>query len=1165
MRLTRILSHKYLSLSAITTAIFFTVGLGNNPVLGQYVASTVRPEQSIPPKQEADKAKMSLQQALSMLTEKYNVQFGYKTELVQNLFTEDKTFINEASVEVALAKLLKPFDLRFKRINNKNYVIKGKREPTASGTLEQQPISPSTDPATVPPSARKDAEESASALSPANLGDIITGRVVDANGKGIPNVSVTIKGTNLGATTDNNGGFSVNVENEASVLVFSSVGFVSQEVKLEGNKILSVVMVSTNTALGEVVVVGYNTQRRKDLTGSVASVKSKDIVNLPAASLSTALQGRIPGAYISQVDGDPTSGASVVIRGPLSINGGDPLYVVDGVPFQGTGFNFNNQDIESIDVLKDASAAAVYGYRAAGGVILIRTKKGSSGKIKVGVNSSVGVRKVFNLPSTLRRDDYIAAKKAFGFNVVDLYGPENGWSALPNTNWFEEVYRPALEQNHTIFLSGGSEKSTFYMSGNFARIEGTRIGNVVNRYTFRVNSDHKLGKRVKLGQTLFSSFTKEDPNSATNQGELSYRNTPVMLVYDSTNPFGGWGKTPKGFQGGNDVQSALGNYTRNENYEVLLTVNLDVEIMKGLVFKTVAGTSLAGSNNFYNNFLADVGIGQVIPDFGKSMSKAQSFILTYTLNYNKTFGVHAISALAGYEARRSNFSDLTGRNQNPLVPLPPSFDLVQTVTTATVSGRNVDVYDRVLSQFGRVEYSYDNKYLLTGTIRRDGVASKFGPNNRYGVFPGASVGWKLSEERFMRSIKDISSLKFRAGYGVLGNSVGGDFLYSAAFGTGFTADLGSGRRNSVNISNRLPNPDIRWESVATTNIGLDIGLFNEKLGINLDYYNRQTKDMIYNLGISPSSGLGGSVQANVGEMRNRGFEFNIDYRDKIGKEFNFSIGFNGAINKNELISLDPKLGKSSLTNGGLTEPSDYAETSRSEKGRELGNFYGYSVIGIYQTNATAPEKRPTINGGYIPVAGDLIYRDLNNDGVINADDRTYIGSPWPKLNYGINLRASWKGFDINAFLNGVSGISIYNGFETFQHTFFSDYTTGQGIFETSGFNGNGVTGKPRVGTLEDYDKNLNWSSVNSYHVQNAAYFRMRNLQIGYSLPAVMLNRMKLTSLRLFVMGDNLFTITKYKGPNPDLGSGSFLDRGIDNANQRYPVSRIFSFGINAEF
>ena len=441
--------------------------------------------------------------------------------------------------------------------------------------------------------------------------------------------------------------------------------------------------------------------------------------------------------------------------------------------------------------------------------------------------------------------------------------------------------------------------------------------------------------------------------------------------------------------------------------------------------------------------------------------------------------------MAGYETRKSDFSRLQGDNFGPIVPLPQDFSLAQTSATASVSGGNSNVEDRVLSQFGRLEYNFNSKYLLTASIRRDGLASKFGPNNRYGVFPGISAGWRISEEKFMEKVRQVSSLKLRGGYGLLGNSVGRDFIYSAAYGLGYSMDYNGGRLNSVNIINRLPNPDIKWESVATTNIGLDVGLLNEKLMINFDYYDRRTKDMITAVGIASSAGLGTDVPANVGQMNNKGFEFNIEYRGNIRKDFSYSVGFNGAHNKNRLITINPDLGKLFLITGG--------GINRSEPGRELSNYFGYKVLGIYPDNASGA-KGPTI-GLYRPVAGDLIYADLDSNGVINANDRAYIGSPWPKLTYGLNLKFGFKNFDLTAFFNGVAGANLYNAFESFQHIFIGDFNTSPMIFETSGFAGNNVTSKPRIGTITDYDRNQNWSSVNSYHIQKSAYLRLRTCTI----------------------------------------------------------------------
>jgi TonB-linked SusC/RagA family outer membrane protein len=1112
---------------------------------------------------------LGLTDLLARLKESHKVFFLYDQEKLQGKQVKvDPTQLKD--VEKTLGRVLPPLKLHYKKLNDKNFLIL---------TTDQEPTPGSSG---VTPGESGDARTPTGDLTllasqgPGLLTMVpdrrVSGRVSSSeNGEGLPGVSVRVKNSTAGTVTNNNGEFSLSVPDNANVLVFSSVGFITQEVPIDGLSVLDVKLAVDQKNLDEVVVVGYGTQRRKDLTGAVASVKGSDIKNLPATDINTALQGRVPGAFVTANDGAPGASAKIYIRGPVSINGGDPLYVVDGVPFVGTGYNFNIQDIESIEVLKDASAAAIYGAKAAAGVILITTKRGKAGQLHVSFNANYGVRNVFNLPQTLRRDSYIQAKKAFGFDVNDLYGDATRQSQLPDTDWFRETYRQGKEQNYTVSMAGGGDKSTFYISTNYNKIDGTHIGNWIERYTLRINSDHKITKRLKFSETLYGKYGNDTPNAATGQGNLSFRNTPVMPVYDPTNPLGGWGRAPKGFQGGNDVQAAIGSYRRNKNFEINLAGTLDYELLDGLHLRGTLGTSLFSTDNYYYDYKADIGTTVNREDFNKYYEKSQAYIGTYTLNYDRTFGLHTVKALLGYEARKRDYGNLFYSNFNPLTPRPSSSDLVQSVTNATGTFYQDNVYDRILSQFARFEYSYAGKYLLTANVRRDGYGSKFGPTHKFGVFPGLSAGWVISSEDFMKTLPAVSFLKLRAGYGVLGNSVVRDFAYATSYTQGYSYDFtvggGTNKQNSIGLASQLPNPDIQWESVATANVGLDGALWQNKLTFNLDYYSRQTRKMIYNVPIAPSAGMGGDVPANIGQMSNKGMELYLEYRNKVG-DFSYTVGLNGAFNRNKLISLNPDLGKLTVTSGYLNEFYGSQQPNRSEPGLPLGQFYGYQTDGIYATNAASGEARPKV-GDYVPKVGDLRYVDQNGDGVINADDKVYIGNPWPKFTYGTTLGAGYKGFDLRAFFSGVQGNQIYNAFESFEHMFFSDYTTTSKIYETSFFNGNGLTDKPRVGTITDVDltNNGNWAYVSSYHVQNGSYLRMRNLQLGYTVPPSVLSKLRMSSLRVFVMGDNLFTITKYKGINPEIAplDGNILQQGIDMANGRYPMSRLVSLGLNAEF
>lgn len=1110
-------------------------------------------------------ATVSLTELLNRLKETHHVFFLYDQEKLQGKQVRVDR-IQSKDVEKTLNRVLPPLKLHYKKLNAKNYLILSSDQDEKPGS-SAVPVEPASNEfATAPesPSLLASQEPALMNLAPERR---ITGRVSSGeDGAGIPGVSVRVKNTALGTVTNETGNFSLTAPDDATTLVFSSVGYLTQEVSIVGVSNVNVTLAVDQVNLQEQIVIGYGTVRKRDLTGAVASVKGEDLKNLPVNDLNTALQGRVPGAFISQTSGAPGAQSQIVIRGPVSINGGEPLYVVDGIPFTGTGYSFNIQDIESVEVLKDAAAAAIYGAKAAGGVILITTKKGKSGQMRVSFNANYGVRNVFNLPQTLRRDDYIRAKQAFGFDVVDLYGPQSGWSSLPDTDWFGEVFRQGKEQNYTVALSGGGEKSRFYASANYNQVDGTRIGNWLNRYTFRINSEHQISKKLKFSEVLYAKYGKEDPYTTTNQGDLSFRNTPLMKVYDPTNPIGGWGKSPRGFQGGHDVYSAIGNYQRNEGYETNLAVTLDYEVLRGLNLRATLGTGLAGSTSYNRNFRADIGTAITNDEFSKGIGKSQAYIATYTATYDRTFGQHHLKALAGYEARRSDGTGLDFYNRDPLVRFPFSSNLVKNVNTAVVNYGEQNYVDRILSQFGRVEYAYADKYLLTVNVRRDGWGEKFGPNRKFGVFPGVSLGWKISDEAFMKELPFISFLKLRASYGLLGNRPNQNFAFFTNYQVGYSADFGTGRQSAITLANKVPNPDIQWESVATTNFGVDGAVLNNRLNFNLDVYSRQTRKMLYDVGLAPSAGLGGSVPSNIGQMSNRGVELYVEWREKRG-DFTYSVGLNGAHNANKLVSLNPELGRQTLSDGFIGQNS-YPQgrfVSRSEPGLPLGQFFGYQVTGIYPANAASGEVRPKV-GDYTPRAGDLIYVDQNGDGKINDDDRTYIGNPWPKLTYGLNLTLGYRGFDVRAFFNGVAGNQIYNVFESFEHMFYSDYTTTAKIFETSGFNGNGVTDKPRVGTLTEPDQNQNgnWAAISSYHVQNGSYLRLRNLQVGYTLPGVLTSKLKMGSLRVFAMGDNLLTFTKYKGINPEIG-GDIRSLGIDNADYRYPVSRLLSLGINAEF
>ena len=829
------------------------------------------------------------------------------------------------------------------------------------------------------------------------------------------------------------------------------------------------------------------------------------------------------------------------------------------MPFFGTDFTFNVQDIESMEVIKDASAAAIYGTQASGGVILITTKKGSTGaKMTAGMNVNVGVRSVFNLPELLNKEEYRRAKIATGV-------PESAFDNLDypdaDTDWFDELYDPAIEQNYTAYLSGGSDRSSFYTSFNYRNVEGIRIGNDIERYTFRINSEHKLNDRLKIGQTLLGGVELLDPPSPPNSGPMSFRSTPLVPVYDPTNPIGGWGRDTEDTRA-NGVGEEFSSVRENETYTVNASVFLEWEIIKGLRFRANGGINYEAINNYFFDRAFDFGdVVRAEESFGNESNYRRQLLANYTLSYDRTFGAHQLGAVVGYEARKDKLGDIRGSFINPLEDGALDSDLSASPVPEELSFTGRDNF-RILSQFGRINYSYEGKYLAQFNIRRDGVSSVFGPENQYGVFPSMSVGWRITEEDFM-NVAAVSNLKLRASYGELGNYQGiEEFLFEESFGAGFVYDFGGGLRQGISGTNRLPNRDIQWETVSTLNVGLDVGLLENKLTLSLDWYKRTTQDMLYQVPLASSAGLGESVLLNVGEMENTGFEFLAEYRQRIG-EFNFSVGVNGAFNTNELINLAPDIEDQQIIDGFInTETYNGIQPQISVPGEPLGQFYGYIVDGIYQQD---DPDGPTVDGA-TPVAGDLIYRDLDDNGVINSEDREIIGSPWPALTYGITMNAGWKGLDISLFFTGVHNADIYNGTASFEHMFFNGsgtlagYNTTSAIFETSGFDGNGVTNKPRA-TLR------NWGQVSDFHVEDGSFLRLKNLQVGYTFPPGVLEKLKMNSARIFFMTDNLFTITGYEGVDPEipLSGDSVRERGIDRSTYRYPLSRLFSLGLNIEF
>jgi TonB-linked SusC/RagA family outer membrane protein len=1011
---------------------------------------------------------------------------------------------------------------------------------------------------------------------------VVKGKVFSA-GDNAPLVGATVvqKGTTNGTITDANGEYTITLPDQNSVLVFSFVGYITQEVAVGGRNVIDVSLVQDIIGLDELIVIGYGYQKKSDLTGSVASVKGEEIQNLSANSINQLLQGRVSGVYVAQSEGKPGDGADIIIRGAGSINGVAPLYIIDGI--RGPSDNaLNVRDIESIEILKDASAAAIYGAEAAHGVVLITTKKGKQGKAVVNFNASYGNRKPIGLPDMLQTKDYITKKREAWLNddpgrVIDpSFVPTN--PAWPNTDWKDIMFGgKGAEQNYDFSVSGGSEKMTYYISSNYKREDGIMVDNWFERYAGRVNTEFKVSDKVRVGENLMVSKRKINPNDDDGRDLLKiFRAVPTMEVYDPSNPYGGWGKTPIYFQGGNPLGFALQRHQITNIFGVNGSAYVEIEPFANLKVRGTVGFDL-GSND-YNRFEEAYDYGAIANPTARLMKDFRNFE-TYTgvltVSYDKSFGKHDLGLLAGYEALKGDDRGFfASRSGFPPLSGVESFDLGISSDFQVSGGPG---YNRILSQFGRLNYSYAGKYLLQANIRRDGN-HKFGPENKWGIFPSFSAGWKLSEEDFLSGVAAISNLKLRASYGTLGSDAAiPPYLYSTTYTSRkihyFYTQNGSDRDGGYSAYN-MPNNAIKWESMQITNLGIDFGLFQNKLSGSVEYYIKNTKDMIFNVEVPLASGIGvindnpGSIPTNIGKMRNSGWDFGLLYQNRFGG-LSLNIGANASFNTNEITKLYKE---NSVLNDGGAEYMD-GSICRTEVGQPMGYFYGYIVEGIFQTQVEVDAANALgAAGPYQEAAtapGDFKYKDIASfdangkrimqpDGKIDEADKTFIGNPWPKMIYGLNLNAEYKGIDMTLFFQGVSGVDIYHATKCAERGFKGDWNSTTDIFDA--WSADKPTQHPRL-TANDPNGNLRKHS--SYFVEDGSYLKLRTLQIGYTLPSSVTSRLFVSKLRIYFNAQNLFTLTKYTGMDPELGGG-VRTRGIEGMDL-YPKTRLMSFGVDVTF
>lgn len=980
----------------------------------------------------------------------------------------------------------------------------------------------------------------------------VTGRVTDSTGNPVTGASVRVKGSNAGTSTDANGAFSLTVPDSA-VLVISSVGYITQEVPVNGQAVINVTLQSANTQLEQVVVVGYGTQRKRDLTGAVASVKGSDLAKQPVLTPTQAVQGRVAGVQVIS-SGAPNSLPTVRIRGTgTMLAGANPLYVVDGVITDDIR-NINSADIVSMDILKDASATAIYGMRAANGVLLITTKKGRTGKMVVSYDASVGVREATNLVDMAGPQQY-----AGYLNEASVYYG-SGDSLVPaskltgqQTDWFDAILRRGFQQNHNVSVSGGSDKINYFLSAGYISEQGILVRNKFNRFTLRSNNEYKFSKNLKL--SMLVSYSRADLDDVDNNVlNNAYRAAPYVPAFLN----GKYGNTSAAGNVGNPLLQLDKKYNKGIDNRLQGTFAFEYKPITWLTLRSSMGLDL----DFYKNtqysykFLSDTatfiegGGNQQQPQstLGITSNDATKWVWDNTATFSQTFDKHSISVLAGITAEQYKFNSLVGTRRE----VPPNKDQwflnVGTTSNAT-NASSGDKWTRN-SFIGRLNYAYNDRYLLTATMRADGT-SRFGSDNRWGYFPSVGVGWNITSENFMKNQTIFDNLKLRGSWGRVGNDNIGTSLYYSLAKINIPYYF-NGAENLGFVFDQLNDKNIKWEITEEYDLGVEFSTLNRRLTGEIDYYHKKTNDALVEINIPAILGdADGKYITNAANFLNRGIEFSLNWSDNINKDWSYSIGGNIAYNKNEIIGLN---GGQALFAGSV---GGQGNTTKSDNGQPIGSFFLWEVDGIFKNDA---EIAASAQKDAKP--GDLRYKDISGpdgkpDGVINDLDRAFLGAYLPKVTYGFNGTVTYKAFDMSFGAYGTAGGKIYNGKKATRGADPRDNVEAN-VAKNRWTPNNINAGVPRA--------NLNQLPASSYFLESGDFLRLNNLTIGYTLPKHLLDKAHITNFRVYVTGQNLLTITPYSGFTPELlptGDRPTLNAGIELGS--YPTVRTFAFGVNVGF
>ena len=982
----------------------------------------------------------------------------------------------------------------------------------------------------------------------------VTVTVTDVSGEPIIGANIRIKGTTTGTITDIDGNFSIEAEPQ-SVIEVSYIGYLTQETVINNQKSIRFLLKEDTKTLDEVVVIGYGVQKKADLTGSVANINTEKLNTQSNANIGQALQGKIAGVDIVSQGGAPGSGTRIMVRGIGTLNNASPPYIVDGM-YMNSIDHINPNDIASIDVLKDASSAAIYGSRAANGVIIVTTKEGSNteGKPIIDLSVNLGISTASKFLDMLDAKGWAEvttiARQAIGKPALDM---ATDLANKPDNDWQDIMFRPALMQNYNLSVKGGGKYSTYYTGLGYFNQDGIVKGTNYQRYNIQSKNDYKRGI-FSAGTNLIISFSHDKPLHQELRGGMIgtiLQSVPTLEKYDDTRE-GGYGGTY------GDVvniphplaiidDNIMDRY--NENVKIFANLYAQIELFKGLKYKLnlTPDFSFERYKNYLNKY--DFGLAtNSITQLTERQRRRRNILVENLLTFDRTFGEHKISALAGYTYQDSRFRHIQAYGEG----LPQGLEEIDAATTNRSNEGNS--WRSVLTSIlGRVFYSYQNKYLFTATIRRDG-SSKFGKNNRYGYFPSFSLGWNVAEEKFMENVHWLDQLKLRGGYGVLGNQEIDNYQYSSTITTGINYPDGNGGLLQGAFPKNFANPDIKWEETAMTNVGIDFMAFNNRLSLTADYYVKNTKDILLTVPIPISSGGANDPIRNAGKIRNNGFEFNLGWMDQPNPDISYGINLIGSFNKNKVIAMGSESGsiKGGSTNQNIT-------TSETKAGYPIGGYWLISTAGYF--NSQEEVDAYAKDGKKIQPAaepGDIKFVDANNDGVINDDDRVFQGSPFPDFTFALNGNMRYKNFDLSIGLQGVLGNKIYNA----TRQTLEDVTKGSNFLASCldyWTPENKNASHPRL-TWDDPNRNTRAES--DRYLENGSYLRLRSVQLGYTFPQTWFKG-AIQHARVYINAENLFTITSYSGYSPDVNADNANYRGFDNFI--YPTNRTFMLGLNVTF